>query len=100
MKKHDMNIGDYAVYSISVTGLVKGILEQHHVSTQYLHQQGDTFTTPRICTFWRGDDAEMHWQNELRAALLKADDKADITITAEPWAMLPGYPIDMMEATE
>lgn len=88
-----MNQGDYAVYTIQVTGLVKGILEKHEVLTQYQEQSGDTFIVPRLCTFWRGDTAEEYWQDELRKALLKADDKADIHIAAEPWALAPGYPM-------
>lgn len=87
-----MNKGDYAVYSISATGLVRGVLEKAELPKSYIKRHGDTFSVPRLCVFWRGDAAEQSWADDIRAALLKADDKADIAITAEPWSLLPSYP--------
>lgn len=87
-----MNQGEYAMYHISVTGKVKGALEKAGLPASYISQRGNTFSIPRLCTFWRGDEAEQAWQKSLRVALLAADDKAELIIAAEPWQMLPGYP--------
>lgn len=87
-----MDQGDYAMYHISATGHVKGVLEKAGLPSSYISQRGDTFSIPRLCTFWRGDEAEQAWQNGLRVALLAADNKAELIIAAEPWQMLPGYP--------
>lgn len=87
-----MNQGDYAMYHISATGKVKGVLEKAGLPGSYISQRGSTFSIPRLCTFWRGDEAEQAWQTNLRVALLAADDNAELIIAAEPWQMLPGYP--------
>lgn len=108
-----MNQGDYAVYQITINGFktlssqdeATKTLSKHSIPGRYQcivpvtkTAPGD-ISVPRLCTFWRGDSDEAHWQDGLTKALHSIG-LTDITITAEPWGMLPGYPIDTMETAE
>lgn len=96
-----MNPKNYAVYRIEISdlnplaqGAVATVLAKHGALTQYQYRPNDTaIIVPRLCTFWRGDDQEAAWQKEVRAAVKKATEgNGIVTIHAEPWSLLDGYP--------
>ena len=97
--------GDDVVYTLHVANIkprylrdVEAALHSSQVPTQYQQRDGDdTITVARLCTTWRGDEAETTWQRLLHEAVQRANHSteksaADITIGAVAWQLLPGYP--------
>ncbi len=89
-----MNPGTYAVYTISVsksTHTVRDVLKQAVPETA-IKESGKSLIISRLCTFWRGDAEEQHWQAELRRKLNDADPAAALIIESAEWTPAPGYP--------
>ena len=89
-----MNVGTYAVYTISVsksTHTVRDVLKQA-VPESAIKESGKSLIIPRLVTFWRGDQEEQQWQDSLRNRLNEADKDAALIIESAEWTPATGYP--------
>ena len=89
-----MKAGTYAVYTISVskdTYTVRGVLKQA-VPEAAIKQSGDSLIVPRLVTYWRGDEQEQSWQDDLRRRMNNADPDAALIIESAEWTPAEGYP--------
>lgn len=100
-------LGEYMVYTITIgniaTGklieLISSQLKNHDVLGAYqfitptIEGEPGCINIPRLCTFWRGNDAETAWQTALKIAVAKVTPDATVEINVAPWAPAPGYPM-------
>jgi len=91
-----MRPNDEVIYAITVTGIADidmPIVAQKlgHESKQV--QSPGTITIARLYTRWRGDAAELAWQNELRMTI---GDARTVIFDVQPWSHALGYPMGDM----
>lgn len=88
-----MKPGDEVIYSIRITGLNSVTLSivqtKLNISERLMVVTDDSITIPRYFTYWRGDEAERHFQNELKTLV---GDHGHLTFDVRPWQPAPDYP--------